>query len=390
MARAGSARAWRFPPPPAGAGPGTPVAVGFLGRLPHPVIRLLFRHYGVARVLPTEHGVALHRLVYTTRAPDGRPVAASGLVALPHRGGAPRGIVSWQHGTASLRTAAPSARDAVNGLLPAAVFAGHGYALLAPDYLGLGISEEPHEYYLAEHMAAVVRDFVVAAWAALRHHDVALRARLHLAGFSEGGHASLAAQRAIERDPVTGLPLVAVAPVAAPVDLPGLGMAGALAGGSRYCSLYLAWIAKSYAAVYGERLTDVLRPEWARVVPEMFDGRHDGDSTVAALPADPRALLTEDFLDAYDSGAPHWFLALMAENSLLDWCPVAPVRSYFGTRDADVTPEQAAMAEARLGAGGAEVRAVCVGDVDHEGALERAAPLVRQWFDELGGDLTSS
>ena len=112
---------------------------------------------------------------------------------------------------------------------------------------------------------------------------------LFLGGFSEGGHAALAVHRRIERAPISGLALVATAPVAAAVDLAGLGVAGALTGASRFASLYLAWIAKSYAAYYGEPLGSVLRAPWIAVVEEYFDGNHDGDATVAALPADPRA-----------------------------------------------------------------------------------------------------
>jgi hypothetical protein len=33
----------------------------------------------------------------------------------------------------------------------------------------------------------------------------------------------------------------------------------------------------------------------------------------------------------------------------------------------------------------ADATAVCVGDVDHDTSLARAAPLIRQWFDEVSG-----
>lgn len=354
-----------------------------IGMVPHLVVRWLFRRNGIARQIPTEHGVTLFRLRYSTVAPDGRQVAASGLVALPRGRTRARGVVSWHHGTASLRSAAPSNKDVVNGLLPAAVFAGHGYVLLAPDYLGFGVSDEPHDYYLTEHMATVATDFVVSARTALVEQGLEVPTPLLLGGFSEGGHAALAVQRRIERTPMVGLEFVATAPVAAAVDLAGLGVAGALAGGSRFGSLYLAWIAKSYASFYGESLASVVRADWIAIVERYFDGNHEGDATVAALPTDPRALVTDEFLAASDRGGEHWLLARLAENGFDDWVPAHPVRMYFGRDDRDVTPDQATQFAARAAAGGGDITAVCVGDVDHDDSLLPAVPLLRNWFDEL-------
>ena len=152
--------------------PGSPVSLERIGGYPHPVIRALFWRQGIAKVLPTEHGIALHRLSYWTSSPDNECVQASALVALPRRRRRLRGIVSWQHGTESLRTGAPSAKHVFHGLLPAAVFAGHGYLLIAPDYLGYGVSDRAHDYYLADNMAMVVRDCIRAATTAIAQRAI--------------------------------------------------------------------------------------------------------------------------------------------------------------------------------------------------------------------------
>ena len=85
----------------------------------------------------------------------------------------------------------------------------------------------------------------------------------------------------------------------------------------------------------------MLREPWSSIVAELFDGNHDGDSIVKALPTDPRALLTDDVRDAIDNKRRHWFLRRLTENGLLGWTPKAPVRIYHGDQDVDVTPEQA-------------------------------------------------
>ena len=56
--------------------PGSPVSLERIGGYPHPVIRALFWRQGIAKVLPTEHGIALHRLIYWTVSPDNDCVPA--------------------------------------------------------------------------------------------------------------------------------------------------------------------------------------------------------------------------------------------------------------------------------------------------------------------------
>jgi pimeloyl-ACP methyl ester carboxylesterase len=265
-------------------------------------------------------------------------------------------------------------------VLPAAVLAGHGYILLAPDYLGYGVSDEPHHYYVTANMAAVVRDFLEAAQQVLAGSGFTGPMPLLIAGFSEGGHATLATQRLLERAPLDGFVLCASAPIAAAVDLADLGLGRALRGESRFASLYIAWLALSYARAYCEDISSVLDSPWDLLSPDMFDGKHDGDSIVAALPADPRDLFNRAFMAARERGESHWFLSRLRENSILEWRPSTPTRCYFGTLDVDVGPEQSELLQ-RLS--GESVAAVSVGEVDHEKTVGLAAPLLRDWFDEV-------
>ena len=370
-------------PDPAQAARGDVARIEALRSYPHLLLRALFWWEGLGDALPTERGISLYRVEYWTAGPSGALVKASGLVALPRGPDPLRGVVSWQHGTASLRSAAPSTPDPYNGLVAAAVFAGHGYALVAPDYVGLGTSTEPHAYYHSPSIAASVVDLLRASRTIVAAAGRAWPDALFLTGFSQGGHASLAALRALEADPALGLAVRAAAPVAGPFDLAGIGLPTALTGRSRFASLYLAWIATTYARVYGMPLDSVLRDPWARTAPALFDGAHDGDTIVAALPADPHDLLTPELLAAQAAGGTHWFLARLAENSLLDWTPRAPIRLYYGERDVDVSPEESIAFAAQMQERGAHAIAESVGDLDHDGSILAAAPKLRAWFDSL-------
>jgi pimeloyl-ACP methyl ester carboxylesterase len=188
---------------------------------------------------------------------------------------------------------------------------------------------------------------------------------------------------------VDGLRVSASAPLAGPFDLSGLSFPFALEGKARAASMYLAYITSSYARIYGEALTSVMREPYAGRLPGLFDGTHPEEEVIAALPAQPRAMFRGDFLEDYDSGRDTWLLRRLAENSLYDWRPRAPIRLYYGSRDVDVSPEEARRQAERLGVRGSEVRAVDVGALDHNESVIAAVPMLRAWFDSLtshGGD----
>ncbi len=345
-------------------------------------LRALLWWQGFADRFDTQSGIRLYRLRYPTTSPDGRQVPASALVVLPDIEPPYRGVVAWQHGTASLRSQAPSTPDVFNGLLPGVVFGGHGYVVVAPDYLGFGVSEEPHPYYHTPTSAEVVVDALVASRSALQALAVEWPEHLFLAGFSQGGHTSLAAARRLETETDAALRPEAVASVASPIDLAGVGFPESLAGRSRFASLYVAWIATTYARVYGEPIESVLAPPWGHRARDLFDGRHDGDTIVAALPAQPRSMLTPAVLDAVTEQKPHWFLDRLGENGLQDWVPQVPVRLYYGAGDLDVPHADMLVFAERAWAAGAPVEAIDVGPVDHDRSILEAAPRIIRWFDE--------
>lgn len=152
------------------------------------------------------YAVASWRLEYTTIDADGREVRASGLVSVPQKpAGSASPVLSYQHGTIFRDEETPS-MHAVAGEV-AVVLASLGYVVLAPDYVGFGVSRgTPHPYLLAAPTAAAVNDFITAAtyWRALS--GVQDNGQLFLAGYSEGGYATMAAHRELQ---ATGSPHLA-------------------------------------------------------------------------------------------------------------------------------------------------------------------------------------
>jgi hypothetical protein len=165
----------------------------------------------------------------------------------------------------------------------------------------------------------------------------------------------------------------------------------ALKGQAPAHSLYLAYMVWAYCAVYGHSIESVIAEPYAAKLPELFDGEHDGEAIEQALPAKPREMFQQAFLDEYDHGRPTWLLEALAKNEAFQWTPKAPMRVYFGERDMDVSPEESRAAVAEWTKRGADVELVSVGEYDHEGSIFHAVPLVRRWFDEVrAGKQTAS
>jgi pimeloyl-ACP methyl ester carboxylesterase len=128
------------------------------------------------------------RILYHSKARDGRDVSASGVVLIP-RGTPPPGgwpVIAWAHGTSGVaRQCAPSLMKDLEygseGLMP---MVAAGFAVVATDYAGLG-TPGPHEY---DNKIAQAND-VVYSMAAAHAAVPSLGTRWLAIGHSQGGSA---------------------------------------------------------------------------------------------------------------------------------------------------------------------------------------------------------
>ena len=171
-------------------------------------------------VVAAAYAVTTWRITYTTLDGQGRPVTASGLMALPDKApGRASPVVSYQHGTIFYDAEAPT--NAVTPDAPPVVMASLGAIVLAADYVGYGASKGvQHPYLLSAPTAAAVEDLLTAGLVWRTQNGVRGNGQLFLVGYSEGGYATLAAQRAIEQGngPHRDM-LVATVPGAGPYDV---------------------------------------------------------------------------------------------------------------------------------------------------------------------------
>lgn len=330
-------------------------------------------------------GARLYRIEYWTVYRN-RPVVASGLFSVPSGRRLSKGTVLYLHGTQATRAASPSQPGRVDGNEETAVFAGNGFDVVVPDYIGLGVSMQPQAYTIV----AVQIDAALDMLRAVRTASTGLRrgdgsSSLYVLGFSQGGQSAAGVHRALEQTPIAGYRLRGSIGIAGPYDLRALLMrklAPDQASGANDAG-YLAFIANAYSAYYGHSLSEILTDEYAATVPGLFDGSQKPQRIAAALPTDARALLRPDFLHALRADRETWFTRALDENQTFAWTPVAPFRIYYGEADSDVPPQSAHAFFDYAKARGGKVTLHSLGAVDHSDSAALTYAQALAWFEQL-------
>ena len=145
------------------------------------------------------YSVSSYRLNYVTTDKNGAKVTASGLVSVPVKAaGARSPVLSYQHASTFRNNQAPSIK--VEAVEPPLVLASLGYIVVSPDYVGFGASYGvEHPYLTSSPSSRAVIDMLSAAQTWRRQAGVVDTGQLFLAGYSEGGYATMAAHRAIHQ-----------------------------------------------------------------------------------------------------------------------------------------------------------------------------------------------
>ncbi len=329
----------------------------------------------------TTSGFYLYRVTYKTQRFDNEEILVSGLLGVPDMNQL-KGVVSWQHGTNTYRPDSISKPTLGEGLGISALFAGNQYIYVAADYIGLGISTEVHPYYHVPSTVNAVTDLLEIGEIVLSELAEKPDGDLYLAGFSQGGTASVAVHRAVESTNPTALELAGTASVGGAFKLAEIAVPFAMERNSLH---YLGYLFHAYSHIYDQPLSDVLRPPYVELVPEWYDGEHDADFLTGHLPAHRNDFFNATFLSDFEAGvsSPQWFYDALAENQVYDWSPVSPLRLYYGSHDQDAAPQGSIAAYEHMQALGGNVVLADVGAYDHTQSLYQSIADIQSWFNEM-------
>ena len=302
------------------------------------------------RDLPVKTGVEVHRIVYRTGVPfrPGEMTDASGVIVYPTGDHGTQSVLPWlslQHGTITGDEEAPSAHLGY-GLAEGS----QGFVTAVQDYIGYGASRHLfHPYMIADTYVDSGIDMLRATRMFVRSkgHDVG---PLFLQGYSEGGYATMALQRAIEEHYGHEFSLTASAPAAGPYDL--VITSKVLAGKQKASPVNLPFVVLSYDHWFRQEpplwdLSQVLRNPPGEMY-QLFDGRHASRQIYEMLPHETLGLFHENFIQDTVQDAPQTvpgrlLRRWLTQESLTNkgWSPKTPTRIYHCIDDT-VVPIEAA------------------------------------------------
>jgi pimeloyl-ACP methyl ester carboxylesterase len=351
--------------------------------------------FGYLRVpLPADidHGADTYKVTYCTLdadladQPGGRRITtATGNLTVPRRSG-PKHVVLYNHGTSVSYYDAPSnpsTFDSFEGPPATAIYAGGGFILIAPDYIGLGDSRDvPHRYFHAQTEASSTVDMWRASTEVLCRLDVEVGDRLFIMGFSQGGHTAFAALRQLQDEGVEVTAMATTGSVLAPEKFFLFTLDSVEEG--TFLPLYGTYMLAAYDVLYDlyASPSEAFRPAYAPIVGDLFDMTAFWDDVVAGLGPTLKQTLRPSFhrqARRRDSE----IRARLRDNAVDDWDidPRTPIREYHSREDEEVAYDETIESIDQLRARGADITVkTAPAGHNHLDTWYRALPRTVTWF----------
>ena len=275
--------------------------------------------------------ISVYRITYTTTNTDGKSITASGALMVPTvTTSIP--MLSIQHGTITSDDGAPSNyREGSEAYTFGSLFAAQGYIIAAPDYIGYGASKDvPHTYEHRSGLATASLDMLRAARQVLTEKSVNWDKRLMVAGYSEGGYATLALQKKIEEETGSEFNLVASSCGAGAYDKPAFMkqiLNNTTSTEASISRLYL-WVLLTYDRIYNlnRPATYYFKEPYAtRIAANGYTANLGGQSF--------NQIVTDSFKQAINNGTDTDFLKAVQDNDIHDWKPRTNTQLYHGDAD---------------------------------------------------------
>lgn len=314
---------------------------------------------------PPKYDVTLYAILYNTVGVNGEPATASAAFWVPvTRGAGAYTLIGYGQGTNVVKAQKITnpTKANIEPQLQAAIWASHGYAMVATDYLGLGFSNYSFEPYLVVNSeASAVIDSMRAARIAARRLHVKLSGDVFLTGYSQGGQTSLGTQKIVEAQNAGEFHLIADSPSSGPYALTQTLLDG-LAHPGQNATVLSTFVLTAYNKTYANIYTDpssVFRDPYAKYVNNLLPVSTYAEAAKlqgTLLPNQITQLLQPSFMTSFGTDASSPARQDATLNDLLDgWTPKAPVYFCGGKRDPQVEFKNSILAYAYFKKRGATV-----------------------------------
>jgi len=337
------------------------------------------------------YDVQVFKVVYLTTDETGALIHASGALLVPQVLTAPAPLLSSQHGTTTLKSdvaSTPPPAGQPYNRLEALAFGTSGYITALPDYIGYGeTGNRFHPYLHANTLASTVVDLLRAVKSYCKANNILLSGKLFLAGYSEGGYATMAATKEIQEKFAVELPITASAPMAGPYDLSG-SLHDILDSATYPSPGLIAYAFWAYDRVYSlDLISQAFMPTFAAKLDTLFDGSHDILLDIdPALSTDMSTLFQNSFLTDFRGNGASLLKSRIHENNLDNWSPRVAMQ-LIHCRGDDIVPfKNSVTAFSNFSTNGAKrfVQLVApVPDGTHATCAGPALLTAKSWFDSL-------
>lgn len=378
-----------------------------------PDLQAFLDNSGFALPLTPQYEVDVYQIFYKTPYKHiDSLVTTSGIVAIPKNVACPSILTAYGHGTFTKRTQSASFNAAERPIT--FLFAGFGgIVTVMPDVLGLGEGEGDssiiiHPYINKFHNGHTIINSMRAVRELTEVLDFQLNGEVVLAGFSQGGHTTMSANRLIQEEYSEEFNVRAALPMTGPYDLNKTMVDVMLSNDPFSSPSYLPYLLLGYHSVYESLQTlypdpsAIFKHPYDSILPPMY---YSGDFTTGDIdqftnPV-PRDMIidsvVQEFEDAYINGTSHPLLDVLADNDLMNWAPENHVRINYCTEDEQVTFLNAVRADSAWQANGStNIVSFDHGPFSHAGCVEPSitnsalfllsiTPVNCTSIDELGG-----
>lgn len=288
-----------------------------------------------------EHGISIYKISYITKF-NGQEIIASGLVSMPNTKNVSFPLLSYQNGTNTLNSNAPSVQPDYELYMLLEFVASTGFVISMPDYLGFGESDEMfHPYYDKVSTVQSVVDMLRAVKElATNYLEIDISDDLFISGYSQGGWATMQLQKSIEDNFSSEFNLRASACGAGPYDLNTINKY--IIGLDTYPMPY--FIGYVFNSFYNLGITslqpgDLFKSPYNERVLDLYDGSKSSTEINDQLTTKIGDLLTDNYTaNCYTDAKYSSMVSSLTDNSIPAWKTITPTMILHGTADEFVPP----------------------------------------------------
>ena len=332
------------------------------------------------------YDVIVYRVFYKTHDYKNNEITASGLVYIPEIENYYVPLVCYQHGTAIQKQEVPSISADMNYYVPFIMASETGTLVCAADYIGLGFSDSLHHFYEPTEEANSVVDMLGSVQVLLNktYRPLRFNSDVFLMGYSQGGHATLAAQRKLETKYPNQFHVKASAPMASWFALEKSNQLNILKD-----SLSFSFSGAYAFLINSLQTTQQMYPSYASVFVRPYDSLtnvlFDGTKTIGYVdtkyPDFFYNTLQASFRNELRNNTNNVFLQAVKKYDVInDWIPKAPTRFYHSINDEIAFYNNSEIAFNTFKQKGGDVELINLGNYSHFEGNIIAIEKVRDWF----------